>query len=235
MQSILHHKLHVGIIMDGNGRWAAARGLSRAAGHKAGAEIIRPIVEAAPGFGIGVLTLYAFSSDNWRRPKTEIGALMKLFRDYLLREARQLADTGVRLDIIGRRDRLSKGLVNAIDGAEATTAHGEDLRLRIALDYSARASILRAARSATPDEITPHAFSRLVAGGPDVGDVDLIIRTGGEHRLSDFLLWESAYAELYFEPRMWPDFGPEELAEAMKNFRRRERRFGGLLSDSAAA
>ncbi len=230
--------LHVGIIMDGNGRWAQARGRVRTAGHTEGARAVRRVVEAAPELGIGTLTLYAFSADNWRRPQREVASLMRLFRKYLHAETARCVENGVRLTIIGRRDRLGDALRNAIGIAEAATAKGATLDLRIAIDYSARDAILRAAAlidDAT--ELTPDRFSRLLAdaygGRPAVRDVDLLIRTGGEQRLSDFLLWESAYAELHFTSRMWPEFGKADLATAIRDFHGRDRRFGGL-SEAAA-
>jgi undecaprenyl diphosphate synthase len=229
MQSSLSSKLHVGIIMDGNGRWAAARGLARLRGHEAGVEAIRRVVRAAPQQGVGTLTLYAFSSDNWRRPPAEVTGLMALLRRYLANEIAELVHHGVRLRVIGRRDRLPDGLAEAITGAEAATAAGDALSLRIAVDYSARDAILEAAAlTAVSGGITREAFSRLVTGEEQPRDVDLVIRTSGEQRLSDFLLWESAYAELHFTARMWPDFDAADLAEALMCFHRRERRFGGL-------
>jgi undecaprenyl diphosphate synthase len=225
----LREKLHVGIIMDGNGRWATRRGLSRLRGHEAGVEAIRRIVEAAPDHGVGTLTLYAFSTDNWRRPRVEVSALMRLLRFYLANEVESLVKNGVRLHVIGRRDRLPDGIPDAIARAEAATAAGETLHLRIAVDYSARDSILNAAAKlagiAAP---TRELFSDLVTGEKGLRDVDLIIRTSGEKRLSDFLLWEGAYAELHFTERMWPEFDAADLAEALASFHRRERRFGGL-------
>jgi undecaprenyl diphosphate synthase len=224
-------RLHVGIIMDGNGRWATRRGLSRLRGHEAGVEAIRRVVEAAPDHGIGTLTLYAFSTDNWRRPKTEVAALMGLLRFYLANEVHSLIKNGVRLSVIGRRDRLPEGIADAIARAEQDTSRGETLHLRIAVDYSSRDAILNAAAKlagiTTP---TRELFSQLVTGEPGLRDVDLIIRTSGEKRLSDFLLWEGAYAELHFTERMWPEFGPADLADALDTFQRRERRFGGLAS-----
>ncbi len=235
-QSALLSKLHVGIIMDGNGRWAAARGLPRNAGHRAGVEAIRRVVEAAPEQGIGTLTLYAFSSDNWRRPKAEVAALMSLLRKYLRTETARLARSGARLVVIGRRDRLPEGIADEIGRAEAVTANGRALDLRIAVDYSARDSILKAAATiASSEDLTRAGFARLVTGEAESRDVDLVIRTSGEKRLSDFLLWESAYAELHFTETMWPDFGAEHLAEALAAFHHRERRFGGLPESAAAA
>ena len=222
-------KLHVGIIMDGNGRWATRRGLSRLRGHEAGVEAIRRVVEAAPDQGVGTLTLYAFSTDNWRRPKPEVTALMALLRLYLANEVEALVKNGVRLTVIGRRDRLPEGIAAAIARAEASTADGETLNLRIAIDYSARDAILNAAaKLAGISAPTRELFSELVTGEAGLRDVDLIIRTSGEKRLSDFLLWEGAYAELYFTERMWPDFNGEALGEALAAFHHRERRFGGL-------
>ena len=229
LQPELQTKLHVGIIMDGNGRWATRRQLSRLRGHEAGVEAIRRVVEAAPKQGVGTLTLYAFSTDNWRRPKAEVTALMALLRFYLAREVESLTRNGVRLTVIGRRDRLPDGLADAIGRAEAATAGGDALHLRIAIDYSARDAILdAAAKAAGMHELTREAFSELVTGEAGLRDVDLVIRTSGEKRLSDFLLWESAYAELHFTDRMWPDFEARDLAEALTSFHGRERRFGGL-------
>lgn len=212
---------HVGIIMDGSGRWAAARGLARVEGHRAGVEAVRRVVAAAPDAGIGVLTLFAFSADNWRRPKEEVGALMDLISAYLESEAALCRESAVRVEVIGRRDRLPEKLQGAIARAESATAEGDRLRLRLAIDYSGRDAILAAARTAA--DLSRESLA-LALGPP----LDLLIRTGGERRLSDFLLWECAYAELVFSRRMWPDFGVEELREAVREFRRRERRFGAL-------
>lgn len=221
--------LHVGIIMDGNGRWAARKGLPRTSGHREGIEAIRRVLQAAPEFAIGMLTLFAFSADNWRRPPAEVDAVMVLLRTYLEVETVRLAEAGVRLDVIGRRDRLPDDLVVAIAAAETATAAGRKLRLRVALDYSARdAIVLAAARCGL--RLSREAFMRALGGGEPAPDVDLIIRTGGERRLSDFLLWECAYAELYFTDRMWPDFDAAALAAAIDDFRSRHRRFGGLAA-----
>jgi len=209
--------------MDGNGRWASARGLPRVAGHRAGAEALRRAVEAAPDLGIGVLTVYAFSSDNWRRPQPEIAALMKMFHIYLRREQAKCVDKGVRVSVIGRRDRLPRLLLPAIDECESATARGAKLNLRLAVDYSSRDAILAAAQDLN-GKATREKLS-VALGAPDV---DLLIRTGGEQRLSDFLLWECAYAELIFTPVMWPDFKASDLAAAVAEFRSRERRFGAL-------
>ncbi len=229
LQPKLVSKLHVGIIMDGNGRWATRRGMSRLRGHEAGVDAIRRIVEAAPNHGIGTLTLYAFSSDNWRRPKAEVTGLMTLLRFYLANEVESLVKNGVRLNVIGRRDRLPDGIASAIARAEAATANGDALHLRIAVDYSARDAILNAAvKLAGSVAPTRETFSELVTGEAGLREVDLIIRTSGEKRLSDFLLWEGAYAELHFTERMWPEFDADDLAQALQAFDRRERRFGGL-------
>ncbi len=232
---------HVAIIMDGNGRWATARGLPRVAGHRAGADAVRRTVEAACKLEIGTLTLYAFSSDNWGRPAAETGALMQLFEAYLSSEAARCLENGVRLEVTGRRDRLSPALLAAIAIAEATTAHCEGMRLRIAVDYSGRDEILRAARLALAD-FSPERFlspESILSGESLSGslgpDVDLLIRTGGEHRLSDFLLWQSAYAELVFTPVMWPDFTARDLEAALAEFRSRDRRFGGIQSYSGGS
>ena len=229
--------LHVAIIMDGNGRWARERGRPRTFGHRAGAQQVRKITEAAPDLGVGTLTLYAFSSDNWQRPGPEVSALMRLFRAYLAAETERCIANGIRLGIIGRRDRLATPLRLAIDAAEAATADGDRMYMRIALDYSARDAIVYAAAHLDSGEPTRGEFAQALAyavhESEPVSDVDLLIRTGGEQRLSDFLLWEAAYAELYFTPRMWPDFGPTDLAAAIRDFRGRERRFGRVLEAAA--
>ena len=222
-------KLHAAIIMDGNGRWATARGLPRVAGHRAGAEALRRAVENAPKLGIGTLTVYAFSSDNWRRPRTEVSALMRLFHNYLRRERDECIEKGVRVSVIGRRDRLPAMLLPMIEEIEKATARGAKLHLRLAVDYSSRDAFLQAARKLKSKD-TREDLSALL-GGPDV---DLMIRTGGEQRLSDFLLWEAAYAELVFTPVMWPDFGAADLASAVKEFHSRERRFGAVPAAALA-
>jgi undecaprenyl diphosphate synthase len=229
--------LHVAIIMDGNGRWAERRGLPRSAGHREGIEAVRRVLEAAPDAGVGTLTLFAFSSDNWRRPPLEVEVLMLLLRRYLRRDLRRLTANGVRLKVIGRRDRLPAGLAQEIATAEVATAPGMRLELNVALDYSARDAIANAAAAWLGDDSASRtAFGRLLAWqGQGAGrDVDLLIRTGGEKRLSDFLLWECAYAELSFVETFWPDFGAEHLREALRDFHTRERRFGGLTPLVAA-
>ena len=231
-------KLHVAIIMDGNGRWATRRGWPRPAGHRAGVEAVRRVLEAAPELGIGTLTLFAFSSDNWRPPTDEVNALMWLLKAYLRSDRRRFIESGARLTVIGRRDRLPARLRSEIRLVERATAAGTKLHVRIALDYSARESIVRAA-ARYPATMAPVAedFGKLIVealadpSGPT--EVDLLIRTGGEKRLSDFLLWESAYAELIFSDTMWPDFDGDELRAAVEDFHHRERRFGGLSAASA--
>jgi undecaprenyl diphosphate synthase len=232
-------RLHAAIIMDGNGRWANERGLPRAAGHRAGVEAVRRVVEAAPALGIATLTLYAFSAANWRRPAPEVRDLFRLLREYLGSQTAEAVSRGVRLSAIGRRDRLSTALRGLIMAAETATAGGRRLHLRLALDYSARESILRAAQAAPRDTpLTEAAFEQLLAeaegGATPVAPVDLLIRSGGEQRLSDFLLWESAYAELVFTPTMWPDFTADHLEAAVREYRGRDRRFGGLPKQAAS-
>jgi undecaprenyl diphosphate synthase len=229
MPQITSRKLHAAIIMDGNGRWATTRGLPRIAGHRAGAEALRRTVEAAPDLSIGTLTVYAFSSDNWQRPPAEVSALMKLFHSYLRREQAECVKNGVRVSVIGRRDRLPRMLLPVIESTEQATAAAKKLHLRIAVDYSSRDAILKAARklksSATRDDLAK------ALGG---SDVDLLIRTGGEKRMSDFLLWECAYAELVFTPVMWPDFQASDLGAAVEEFHSRERRFGAVPAAALA-
>ena len=239
MQSTARSKvdLHVAIIMDGNGRWALRRGLPRSAGHCTGVQDVRRAVESAPDFGIGTLTLFAFSSDNWRRPAAEVSALMALLRQYLRAELGRLVDGGARLSVIGRRDRLPDDLRDEIARAESATAAGERLDLQIALDYSARDAIANAAAAWLAEDSPAHqAFGRLLAwqGKGPGRDVDLLIRTGGEKRLSDFLLWECAYAEFYFTRCMWPEFTEKEFLAALGEFEMRERRFGGVPAQAAS-
>ncbi len=223
--------------MDGNGRWAERRGLPRPAGHRAGAHNVRRIVEAAPGLGIGTLTLYAFSSDNWQRPLPEVSALIQLFRRFLEEETARCVEAGVALNVIGRRDRLPAALLRAVVEAEAATSEGAELLLRIALDYSGRDALRRAAvrlSRAGATDCSAEQFGELVGlvdhARATVPPLDVLVRTGGEQRLSDFLLWEAAYAELFFRPELWPDFRPGDLAEVMAEFRGRDRRFGSRHS-----
>jgi undecaprenyl diphosphate synthase len=227
--------LHVAIIMDGNGRWAQRRGMPRSAGHVHGAKAVNGIVEAAARAGIRTLTLYAFSSDNWGRPSLEVDALMRLLQRYLTTETRQCIEQSIRINVIGRRDRLRPSLVRAIENSERLTAACTRMHLRIAIDYSSQHSILEAARRAPRDGgLSLEKFAGLLAhvehSVPDTGPVDLLIRTGGEQRLSDFLLWDCAYAELYFTDRLWPDFGEAELRAALADYARRQRRFGKVLA-----
>lgn len=226
---------HVAVIMDGNGRWATSRGRPRTAGHLAGARAVRRVVEQARRRGLEYLTLYAFSSDNWLRPADEVGALMSLFRRYLASEVPRCVEHGIRLGVIGRRDRLAPELRRAIAAAEKATRGCRALHLRLAVDYSARDAIVGAAsRLAGRTETTREEFARAMAavlhdtsGAPDV---DLLIRTGGEQRLSDFMLWECAYAELVFSRKMWPDFGAADLDAALREYGVRERRYGRVTS-----
>jgi len=273
--------LHVAVIMDGNGRWATSRNLPRSAGHRAGVNAVRRIVEAAPDLGITTLTLFAFSSDNWRRPQAEVNSLMWLLRAYLRTETRRFIDSGARLIVIGRRDRLAARLRAEIRRVERATTHGQRLTVRVAIDYSSRDSILRAASKLPPGQpCSREDFTRLLAcpnadanksappnsevdqlirptteaapnhcvkGSPLATEaapdhcvkgsplVDLLIRTGGEKRLSDFMLWESAYAELIFTDLMWPDFSPNDLCAAVKEFQSRNRRFGALQNPNPNA
>jgi undecaprenyl diphosphate synthase len=207
--------LHVAVIMDGNGRWASRQALPRLMGHRAGAEALRKVIRAAPGLGVGTLTAYAFSADNWKRPAEEVAGLMMLLAWYLEGETPRLVEGDVRLSVIGRRDRVPAELRDAIGRAERATEGCRGMELRLAIDYSSREAILRASAA-------PARFEEMLGGEP----VDLLIRTGGEKRLSDFLLWECAYAELFFTARMWPDFDGAALREALRDFRRRDRRFG---------
>jgi len=219
--------------MDGNGRWATRRGRPRSLGHRAGADAVRRTVEAAPRLGVSTLTLYAFSADNWKRPRREVTELLRLFERYLRTEMARCAEEGIRVNIIGRRDRLPHGLVDAIERTETETSSSDRLQLRIAVDYSARDAIVEAAWQVGPGtQPSREEFSRALARAAHSlntwPDVDLLIRTGGEKRLSDFLLWENAYAEIIFSNVLWPDFAVAELTDAVDEFRRRERRFGAL-------
>ena len=218
--------------MDGNGRWATRRGLPRVAGHRAGVAAARRTIERASDAGVRWLTLYAFSSDNWSRPPDEVKSIFWLLRTFLRIETERLRQRGARLTVIGRRDRLPAALLREIVRAEDGTAGGRGLQLRVAVDYSSRDAIVRAACSAFAEDRRPAPelagpmLARVIEA--DSGDVDLLIRTGGEQRLSDFLLWESAYAELVFTDRMWPDFDAADLDAALEEFSRRTRRFGAV-------
>jgi undecaprenyl diphosphate synthase len=225
---------HVGIIMDGNGRWAAARGLPRALGHKAGAEAARRAIEAAGEAGIGWLTLFAFSSENWRRPPDEVQDLTLLMRHYLNTEVARLVREGVRLRVIGERERFGPELVRAIARAEEATASGSRLNLNVALSYGGRAEIASAAREiarrVAAGELDADSVDERMFGGflgtAGMPDPDLIIRTSGEQRISNFLLWQAAYAEFVFQDVLWPDYGAAQLDAAIAEFARRDRRFG---------
>lgn len=229
--------MHVAIIMDGNGRWATRRGLPRTAGHAEGARVAPRIVECAVNQGIEELTLYAFSADNWGRPRREVAALMHLLRQHLETELSTCIEQSVQLNVIGRRDRLSPALVQAINEAERATRNGTRLRLRLAIDYSARDTLLAAAQhSSATGPVDREGFrrqlERVMHCKGSVPDVDLLIRTGGEHRLSDFLLWECAYAELIFHPCLWPDFTAQVFIDSLDQYGYRERRFGRLVAST---
>ena len=229
--------MHVAIIMDGNGRWAQRRGLTRALGHQAGARAVRRIVEAAVRSNVDVLTLYAFSSDNWSRPADEVDTLIRLLKQYLQSEVARCVENGVRINVIGRRDRLSHELIRLVEHTERVTADCQQLTLQLAIDYSARDAILRAVSTSEPDCDSKQSFAEQIARAMHSpiyeSAVDLLIRTGGEQRLSDFLLWECAYAELVFVDAGWPDFDEQAFNAALEEFDRRERRFGGLSSTPA--
>jgi undecaprenyl diphosphate synthase len=235
------HNLHVGIIMDGNGRWAQRRGLPRTAGHIEGAKAVNEIVETATRAGMRVITLYAFSSDNWRRPGTEVTALMGLLRRYITTETRRCIEQSIRINFIGRRDRLTPSLVRAIEQSEQLTAGCTGMLLRIAVDYSSQHSILEASRLAALEandelkSVDAVRFQELldqVDHSAPAGAVDLLIRTGAEKRLSDFLLWQSAYAELYFADCMWPDFDAAGFHAALAYYHSRQRRFGQVMAEA---
>jgi undecaprenyl diphosphate synthase len=226
--------LHVAIIMDGNGRWAKARGLPRTIGHQRGAEAVRRTVIGAVELGISHLTLFGFSSENWKRPASEIDDLMALLRFYLRSEIAELDRNGVRIRVIGDRDRLAGDIVALIDEAESRTRNNVRINLAVALSYGGRAEIARAARrlaqavkagELAADEINEAVFARQLLT-VDMPDPDLVIRTSGEKRISNFLLWQSAYAELVFMDRLWPDFTKDDLEDAIREFHRRDRRYG---------
>ncbi len=234
MQLLPDQELHVAIIMDGNGRWAVERGLPRTAGHMAGVNAVRTVVEAAARRDVAMLTLYAFSSDNWKRPRTEVNSIMQLLVSRLPAESKKLSREGIRLSVIGRRDRFPDAVLQAILNAEALTRDGDALHLRLALDYSSRAALVCASQHLNGDvrhnlEAVQHALARAYHTETLVPDVDLLVRTGGEQRLSDFLLWECAYAELFFTPVRWPDFDDIALDEALTEFGSRQRRYGRVV------
>ena len=223
--------LHVAIISDGNGRWASSRGLPRSAGHRAGAETARRVIQAAPRLGIHTLTIFALSSANWKRPAAEVNGILRLLHEYLLAETSHCVQEGVRLSIIGRRDRIPATMRQTIMDSEAATAGGKQLHLRLAVDYSAREAIFHAAcKFYKVTELSSNAFSNVLSevlrGGST--EVDLLIRTGGEQRLSDFLLWECAFAEFVFLDKRWPDFTVADLENAVREFSSRQRTRGAL-------
>jgi undecaprenyl diphosphate synthase len=228
---------HVAIIMDGNGRWAKARGLPRIAGHRAGAEAVRRTLTASVELGIKYLTLFGFSSENWKRPETEVNDLMGLLRHYIRGEIAELHRNGVRLRVIGERAKLPPDIVGMIDNAEALTSGNDRLNLSIALSYGGRAEIALAARRLAEDALAGHiapadideeAFAaRLLTA--DIPDPDLLIRTSGEQRISNFLLWQTAYAELVFTPTLWPDFAKSDLEKALRDYHGRDRRYGASV------
>ncbi len=225
--------MHIAIIMDGNGRWAIQRGLPRTAGHIEGAKAVRAAVEMAARTDVKILTLYAFSSANWARPAVEIAALMRLFGQYLFTETRRCVEQSIRVNVIGRRDRLSENLLRSIEQSERSSAAGSGMLLRIAVDYSSQHSIVQAAkRAGGRTEISTEDFHRLLHEvdhcAYPASAVDLLIRTGSERRLSDFLLWECAFAELHFSDCLWPDFDEQRFRYALEDYGGRQRRFGAL-------
>ena len=232
--------MHVAIIMDGNGRWATQRCLPRTAGHRAGAKVVDAVVAAAARRGIDTLTLYAFSSDNWNRPSAEVSALFTLLRRHLLTQTQRCLERSIRINVIGRRDRLGAGLRQLIERSEGATAHCSGMHLRIAIDYSAQHSLLETCRRLRFDpDVDKSRFAERLAevdhAAVTTPNVDLLIRTGGEKRLSDFLLWECAYAELHFVESLWPDFGEPAFDEALAEYARRDRRFGRLTEQCRAS
>ncbi|MCX8068912.1 MAG: polyprenyl diphosphate synthase [Thermodesulfovibrionales bacterium] len=221
---------HIGIIMDGNGRWAEMRGLPRSEGHKRGVERVREIVNASLNYGVDVLSLYAFSIENWMRPQEEISVIMRLLERTINGEFVNFIEQGIRFKVIGNREKLSPNILNAIEGLEKATENNSKLILQCALSYGGRDEIVRAARKIAylkipADKIDEHSFA-LLLDTATIPDPDLIIRTSGELRLSNFLTWQAAYAEFYFTETLWPDFTKEELLEAIQNYRSRDRRFG---------
>ncbi|MEL7058864.1 MAG: isoprenyl transferase [Acidobacteriota bacterium] len=231
---------HVAIIMDGNGRWAGQRSRPRVLGHRAGVESVRDIVEAGAQLGLELMTVYAFSTENWARPRHEVWTLMNLLRDFLRSDIDRLIRHGVRLRVLGRREPLDQSLLREIDRAVEATAGGERMTLNVALNYSGRCEIVDACRAIVADwaagepvEIDEETVGRYLytSGQPDP---DLLIRTSGESRISNFLLWQLAYTEIWWTPKLWPDFRREDLLEAIHEFQQRERRFGGVDATAAA-
>jgi undecaprenyl diphosphate synthase len=233
---------HVALIMDGNGRWAQARGLPRAIGHREGVQALKRTVQAAPAFGIRCLTVFGFSTENWRRPAEEVSDLMGLVRSYVASDLKRLEREGVRVRVLGSRSGLPADIVATIERAEASTAHNDKFLLQVAFNYGGRADIVDAAQRYADRVLADQAAGPLdeetlgqglsTAGGPPV---DVIVRTSGEQRLSNFLLWEAAYAELVFQNVLWPDYGPDALADVVEQYRNRDRRFGGLSATPALA
>jgi undecaprenyl diphosphate synthase len=231
--------MHIAIIMDGNGRWAQARNLNRQAGHRAGARAVDAVVRAAAQHHIDTLTLYAFSSDNWFRPRAEVEALFGLLRRYLITETDRCLAESIRLNVIGRRDRLNRTLLAQIEQSERLTEKSTGMHLRLAVDYSSRYTLMQATLRATPASPRPAQFLRQLAevdhSAPAAPEVDLLIRTGGERRLSDFLLFECAYAELHFVDCLWPDFDAAAFAQTLEEYSHRQRRFGRVPGTRARA
>ncbi len=233
---------HVALIMDGNGRWAQARGLPRAMGHREGVQALKRTVQAAPDFGIECLTVFGFSTENWRRPAEEVSDLMGLVRSYVASDLNRLEREGVRVRVLGRRTGLPADIASIVERAERTTAHNNRFLLQVAFNYGGRADIVDAAQTYVDQLLAGQATGPLseetlsagmsTAGGPPV---DLIVRTSGEQRLSNFLLWEAAYAELVYQDVLWPDYGVEALGDAVRQYRKRDRRFGAIAVAPALA
>jgi len=235
--AVTTHPIHVAIICDGNGRWASLRGFPRSAGHKAGAEAARSVIRSAPHLGIHTLTLFTLSSANWKRPQAEVDSILSILENYLETETEHCLDEGIRLSIIGRRDRFAPELRELVLRSEALTSKGTRLHLRLAVDYSSRHCLLQAAsKFYKATSLSTETFSDILAevqrGGST--DVDLLIRTGGEQRLSDFLLWECAFAEFVFLDKRWPDFTPVDLRNAIREFTKRERTRGAIPQECAS-
>jgi undecaprenyl diphosphate synthase len=235
--------LHVAIVMDGNGRWAKRRGLPRSLGHPKGVEAIRRVVEAAPDQGIRWLTLYAFSTENWRRPAGEVAEVMRLLKHYVNSDLEKLKREGVKVRILGRREGLPPDIAEVVERAETQTAHNDGFFLQVAFNYGGRADIVDATRALmakaqagtlAPEDLTDAVFERALSTG-GLPPPDVVVRTSGEQRLSNFLLWESAYAELVFQDVLWPDFTPDHLRAAIDEFHGRERRYGGAVADDVLA